>query len=561
MEQFALGLDYGTLSVRALLVNIDTGAEAATAVFEYPHGVMSRALLSGVPLPPGYALAHPADYLQGLRRVIRQVMAQSGLAKEQVVGIGIDATSSSLVPVDEAGTPLCLVPGFEQEPHAYIKLWKHHGQEALELADRLGSLAEARGEPWGSRYGGRFNGESLVPKSLETAAVAPRVYAHSHRLLELGEWLTRVLTGADTKSRSMAACNSLYGEPDGYPSPEFFEAVLPQARGLGEKFASPMVPLGASAGGLTPEMAQELGLCPGTPVSAAMIDCHAAVPGCGAGEDGDLVMVLGTSSCFLLNTSRGEGIPGISSVAYEAHIPGLYGCEAGQSCVGDSFQWFVDSCVPESTREAARQAGQSIYAYLEEQAQVLAPGESGLLALDWWNGVRTPLLDYQLSGVLLGLTIATTPPEMYRALVEAACYGAKQIIDLYQDSGRPVKRLLASGGLAQKNQMMMQILADVCQKEVIISGSNEPCALGSAIMGAHAALGGDFRQRMARMCPPPQTVYRPDPHRGAIYQELYREYRGMFDYFSKENRLVERLHQLRVRQKALAQKPLEEMQQ
>ncbi len=558
MERYALGLDYGTLSARALLVNTETGEEKATAVYVYPHGVMSRELPDGTPLPPNYALAHPTDYLQALKSVIREVMATSGISQEQLVGIGIDATSSSLVPVDEAGTPLCFLPGFEQNPHAYIKLWKHHGQAALELADRLVAVAEARSEGWRSRYGGKFNGESLVPKSLETAAVAPEVYARCHRLLELGDWLTRVLTGEDVKSRSMAACNSLYDDESGFPSPEFFGEVLPAAEGLGDKYASRIVPLGGSVGGLTAGMAEELGLCPGTPVSAAMIDCHAAVPGCGAGEDGDLVMVLGTSSCFLLNTSHKEGIPGISSVAYEAHIPGLYGCEGGQSCVGDSFQWFVENCVPQSTLEAARQAGQDIYSYLEEKAAALLPGESGLLALDWWNGVRTPLLDYELSGALFGMELSTTPEEMYRALVEAACFGAKQIVDLYEESGRPVKRLLASGGLAYKNKMMMQILADVCQKEVAVSASKEPCALGSAVMGAYAADGKDFHQRMALMCPPPQTVYRPDAARGEIYRQLYREYRSMFDYFSKENRLVERLRRMKIQQKALAAKQMEE---
>ncbi len=557
MERYALGLDYGTLSVRALLVNIETGEEKATAVFTYPHGVMNRTLPSGTPLPPGCALAHPEDYLQGLRTVIRQVINDSGVCREQVVGIGLDATSSSLVVVDETGTPLCLLPEFAEEPHAYIKLWKHHGQAALDLASRAELLARKRNEPWLSSYGGKVNGEGLVVKTLETAQEAPWVYARAHRFLDLGDWLTRVLTGEDVKSQSTAVCNSLYHDRWGYPSRDFFYSVLPGAESIPDKYASRMVPLGNRAGGLTSEMAGKLGLCPGIPVSAAMIDCHAAVPGCGAGEDGDLVMVLGTSSCLLLNSTREEGIPGVTSVAYEAHIPGLYGCEAGQSCVGDSFHWFVENCVPQSAQQAAREAGQDIYAYLEQKAAVLLPGESGLLALDWWNGVRTPLLDYELSGILFGVGIATTPEEIYRALVEAACYGARQIIDLYEESGRPVTRLLASGGLAHKNRMMMQILADVCRKEVAVSLSKEPCALGSAIMGAHAACGGDFRQRMARMCQPPRQVYYPDAERSAVYQELYGEYRRMFNYFSEENRLTVRLSQLRIRQKAHATAQLE----
>lgn len=548
MEKHVLGLDFGTLSVRAVLVNVQTGEEQARADYTYPHGVMTSILPDGSLLPPHFALAHPEDYRLGLVEIIRRIVAESGLPPACIVAIGMDATASSLIPVDENNIPVCLLPGFKNRPHSYIKLWKHHGITALRLSARIQSVAQERREPWCLRYGGRFNGEALMPKILETLSEDPEVYEKTHSFLEVGDWLIRLLTGSPVRSRSMAACNCLYDQDTGFPSGEFFAQVLPGTERLAEKLGGRMIPLGRSAGTLSGEMAFQLGLSPDTVVSSSLIDCHAAVPGCGMGLDGDLTMALGTSSCFLLNSAREISIPGIYSVAYEAHIPGLYGYEGGQSCVGDAFQWFVDNCVPGSMETEARNNGQSVFALLEKKAAELLPGESGLLALDWWNGVRTPLLDYDLSGAIFGLELSTPPEALYRAMLESACFGARQIIDLYENAGCPVKRITACGGLAQKNTLLMQILADVCGREIAVSSSTQPCALGSAVLAACAAGCGEFSQLLAQMCRPPQRIYQPHVETREVYRQLYEEYCRMFEHLSGEDRITNRLRDLKIRQ-------------
>lgn len=548
MEQYALGLDFGTLSARAILVDIQTGEEKADAVYAYPHGVISKQLPDGTVLPPHFALADPEDYKKALIETIRCVVNNSHVPASQIVSIGIDATASTLIAVDQHNTPMCMVPGYQNHPHAYIKLWKHHGKSALEFSSLLESTARERKEPWYGRYGGRFNGEALMPKILETLREDSQLYDNTFTFLEVGDWLIRLLTHRQVRSKSMACCNCLYDDKKGFPSAEFFRQVHPAAGDVEEKLSGILIPLGKKAGNLSHDMAMILGLEEKTVVSSSMIDCHSAVPGCGMGQAGDLVMVLGTSSCFLLNDNQARSIPGIYSVAYEAHIPGLYGYEGGQSCVGDGFQYFIDHYASDDLIRNAQKAGKSVFTYIEEKAARLLPGESGLLAMDWWNGVRTPLLDYNLSGVILGMELSTPPEAIYRALVEASCFSARQIIELYRQSGCQVKRIMACGGLSQKNAMMMQILADVCQMPVAVSGSLQPCALGSAVMGAYAAGCGTFEQLLKQMTAPAAKVYMPNSQNVDCYEFLYQEYLKMFYYFSQENRLTERLHLLRQQQ-------------
>lgn len=530
MKKYALGLDYGTLSVRALLLDLETGAEAATFVYEYPHGVMTETLPDGTVLPPDFALEHPQDFLDGLQVVVRGVM--QGIEPDQVVGIGVDITSATVVFTDEKGVPLCLKPEFENRPHAWMKLWKHHG--ALEEAARLQAVAEERGESWLNYYGGWISSELLLPKAVETAVKDPEVFAATYNILEAADWIVWMLTGEMTRSITLAGCNSNYRIDTGYPSAAYFKAAYPEAEKLPEKLVGKMVRLGDVAGYLTEEMAAKLGLMPGTPVGASIVDSHAGVIGCGAASVGDMVSVIGTSANNMLNTEPGPGIPGIQSSCMDSNVPGVYGYEGGQNCVGDAFAWFARNCVPKHYQDAADAAGKPIQAYLTELAEGLAIGESGLMILDWFNGVRAPLMDFSLTAAIVGLTIRTKPEELYRAMLESAVFGNKRIIDTYEAAGHPVKRIIVSGGIPLKNPLMMQIYADVCNRDIYLCGTTQGCALGSAILGASAAgpehTGCEtFEQLTRKYVTLSDVVYHPIAENVARYEKLYRQYLRLCD--------------------------------
>lgn len=536
MEKYVLGLDYGTLSVRALLVNLQTAQESSSAVYEYPHAVMTRTLPDGTPLPNDFALEHPQDFLNGLEKVVPEVMALAGILPEQVVGIGVDITSSTVIPTDDKAMPLCLKPEFASRPHAWMKLWKHHG--AIDIADRMVEVAKARGEKWLSYYGDWISSELFMPKVVETAVRDPEVFENTYTFLEAADWIVWKLTGKLTRSISMAGCNSLYRPDTGYPSKEYFKAAYPEAENVPDKLVGEMVPLGANVGGLTAEMADKLGLMAGTPVSSGAIDSHAGVVGAGAARIGDMVSVIGTSANNMLNAEDGPGIPGIYSAAPDANIPGIFGYEGGQNCVGDALAWFVDNCVPHSYYEQAKAEGKGIHQFLQEKAEKLRPGESGLLALDWFNGVRTPLMDFSLTASIVGITAATRPEELYRAIIEATVFGNKKIIDTYENAGCPVKRIIAAGGIPMKNAMMMQIYADVCDRDIYLSGSKQPSALGSAILGAIAAgpeatgytSTTELVEGLGKIA---DLVYHPIPENVERYKLLYKQYERLSDQMSQ----------------------------
>lgn len=522
MKQYTLGLDFGTLSVRALFFDLDTGEEAGTTEFTYPHGVMNQCLPDGTKLPPDFALEHPQDFLDGITAVVREGMAKLDLQPEQVVGIGLDVTSATILPVDEAGEPLCFRPEFSGRPQAWMKLWKHHG--AGEMAARLLAAATKLEEPWLPYCGGSISSELFIPKAIELAVKDPEVFAHTYNLLEAADWLTWKLTGRMVRSISMAGCNSMYRMDTGYPSKACCREAYPEAENVPDKLKGEMLPLGSCAGGLLPEMAKKLGLCPGTPVGVGHIDSHVGAIGCGASKEGDMVAVIGTSACCLLNARDGSGVPGIYSAAQDANIPGLFGYEGGQNCVGDMFAWFVDNCVGMACHRAAQAEGKDIYEYLEEKATALKPGESGLLALDWFNGVRSPLMDYSLTGTIVGLTIRTKPEEIYRALLESAAFGCKRIMDAFAQAGKPVRRIIAGGGIPMKNSLLMQIYADVCDRDIYLCGSKQSCALGSALLGAAAAGLGELPELIEKYVKLSTVVYHPIGENVRRYQLLYTQY-------------------------------------
>ena len=382
MSKYTLAIDFGTLSARALLVDTATGTDVGTATMTYPHGVLDTALPNGTPLPPDWALQHPADYLECLAHIIPEALCAANVRAEDVVGIGVDATTCTLIPVDQAGTPLCMLPRFAGEKHAYAKLWKHHGAQAY--ADRMTQVARARGEAFLSRYGGKVSSEWLFPKLWQTLDEAPGVYDAAHRFIDTADWIVMKLTGQEARSGCLAGYKAFWNKREGYPSNDYFAALDKRLEhAVDEKLSRDIRPVCTRAGVLTEEGAHLTGLLPGTAVAVGHSDAHVALPAAGITGAGELLMIMGTSNCHIMLGDELRDVPGICGAVEDGVIPGLLGYEAGQSCVGDHFDWFARTLAPESYAREARERGMDLHALLTEKAARLKPGESGLVALDW----------------------------------------------------------------------------------------------------------------------------------------------------------------------------------
>ena len=544
-KKYAMGIDFGSLSARALAVDVQTGEEVGSACLDYAHGVMDRALPQGPGLPPDWALQHPQDYLTCLAQVIPGALKAAGIGAEDIVGVGLDFTACTMLPLDRAGDPLCFDPAYAHNPHAYVKLWKHHA--AQPQADRLNAVAQARGEAFLSRYGGKVSSEWMIPKIWQILEEDPALYQAAHRFMEAGDWIVLRLTGQERRSAGLAGYKALWDKSQGYPSPDFFGALDPRlTHVVQDKLGGPVCPLGARAGEITPAAARLTGLKPGTPVAVCNVDAHVSMPTAGPAEPGDLLMVMGTSVCHIALSRERVEVPGMSGRVEDGVIPGWMGYEANQ-VMGDHYNWLVDYLFPQDYARQAQARGMDAHALLSEKAQALLPGQSGLLALDWWNGNRSVLVDGQLSGLMLGMTLKTRPEEMYRALIEATAFGSRVIHETFEKSGIPIVRLAACGGIAQKNPLVMQIYADVLNREIGVVRSAQAPALGSAMHGAVAAgkAGGGYDhigQAAAAMGGLLPVIYRPDPQRSHIYSQLYREYLLLHDYFGRgANPVMKRL--------------------
>ena len=543
-KQYALGIDFGSLSARALLVDLRTGAECACAVSEYAHAVMDNCLPSGQTLPADYALQHPQDYIDALCSVTRQILSDSGIPAGEIVGVTLDFTASTVLPVCADGTPLCFSEQYRDNPHAYVKMWKHHAAQSY--ADRLVRIAAERGEDFLSCYSGKVSGEWMIPKLWQILAEDEALYNDMDRFMEAGDWMVLLLTGNEVRSANIAGYKALWRSGAGYPSEDFFAALDPRLRtAVHDKLDAPVAPLGTVAGTVTEAAAAMTGLAAGTPVSVSVIDAHAAFPASGITRPGKLMMIMGTSNCLLTIDNGMHSSDGIFYV-FDGILPGFYGYEAGQACFGDHFDWFVKNAVPAEYKEEATRRGISLHAYLCSLAEARRPGETGLLALDWWNGVRTDLMDEDLSGVMLGMTLTTKPEDIYRALLEAASFGARVVTDSYARAGVMLDEIYACGGIAKKNPLLMQILADVLAKPIHIVASDYAGALGCAMSAAVA--GGYFRnlEEAARvMVKPPIRTYLPNPENTAIYDLLYAEYRRLHDFFADADSPVKRLRRIK----------------
>lgn len=535
-RKYVIGLDYGSESGRAILVAVDNGEEVAMAVQPYPDCVIDVALPgSGKKLGPDWALQNPRDYLYVIEQTIPKVLQQAGVSGDDVIGIGTDFTACTMLPIDKDGTPLCMKPEFADNPHAWVKLWKHHA--AQPEADKINEVARQRGEDWLPRYGGKISSEWFFPKALQILDEAPEVYAAADRLIEAGDWIVLQLCGEEKRNACAAGYKAIWDE--GYPSKEFFKALDPRFENVvDEKMRRDIYPNGVRAGGLKPEIAAKVGLKPGTAVATGAVDAHVAVPACTVTDEGKLVMIMGTSLCHMVCGTKKTSIDGLCGVVKDGILPGYYGYEAGQSAVGDIFAWFIENCVPAAAYDAAAKEGLDIHGYLAKHAAQLKVGESGLLCLDWWNGNRSILVDADLSGLMVGMNLNTTPAEMYRAVLECTAFGTNKIIKQMEQGGCPITELYACGGLPGKNPLLMQIYADVTGREIKISASDQTVALGGAMWGAvaaGAASGGydtitDAAKKMARLR---DTVYRPNAENHKAYQALFAEYERLHDLFGR----------------------------
>jgi L-ribulokinase len=521
----ALGLDFGTASVRALVVETRTGRERGSAVADYRHGVIETALPgSSERLPRDWALQHPGDWIEAIEPAVHEAVAAAGVPKEAIVGIGVDFTSCTVLPVDASGKPLCLDPRWAKRPHSWVKLWKHHASQPQ--ADRINAAAAARGEAFLADYGGKTSSEWLAAKALQVLEEDPEVFDASASIVEGGDWVVGELTGTRVRNACGAGYKGFWSRERGFPSKEFFGALDPRFAALGEKLGGEIVPPGRAVGALTPAMAARLGLEPGTAVAAAIIDAHSAVPAATVVEAGRMVMVMGTSTCHMLLSERHAPVQGIGGVVADGIVEGFYGYEAGQPAVGDLFGWF------------AKIAGGGDFTALERDAADAPPGARGLLALDWWNGNRSVLVDANLSGLLVGLTLATTAAEVYRALIEATAFSTRRILDAFEAERIPVTELIAVGGLAERSALLLQIYADVTRRPIALAATANASALGAAMLGAVAAgpsRGGhasfvDAARAMAHLKPLRVT---PRAAAADAYDALYPDWLALHDHFGR----------------------------
>lgn len=550
MKRYALGIDYGTESGRALLVDVANGDEVATHVTAYPHGVMDKRLPDGTPLETDWALQHPEDWIAVLKESVPAVMKQAGASPEQVIGIGVDFTSCTVLPVDDQGSPLCLNPDLAGRPHAWPKLWKHHA--AQPEADAMTEAIRKSGDPLLERYGGKMSSEWIVPKIWQVLDEDEALYDETERFIEGGDWVVEQLCGAEARSSCMAGYKGMWDKEAGYPDATLLEGLHPKLKTLvGTKLSNTILPLGSKAGELTEAMASLMGLRPGIAIGVGIIDAHAAVPGSSVTEAGKMVLVMGTSTCHMLLSEEKFTVPGMCGRVMDGILPGFYGYEAGQPAVGDIFAWYVDHCAPAYIHTEAKEKGISPHQLLEERAAAQQPADHGLVALDWLNGNRSVLVDAELSGMIVGLTLTTRPEDIYRALIESTAFGTRKIVEAFRAVGIEINELYACGGLPQKNALLMQIYADVTGLPIYVAESAQASALGAAILGAVAAgsAGGGYdtpteaATHMARL---QDTVYRPNATHTKVYNALYMEYLQLHNYFGRGmNDVMKRLRNYR----------------
>ena len=541
-EHYVVGIDFGTLSGRAVVVRVSDGAELGTGTHDYPHAVMDTVLASnGALLPPDWALQVPSDYVEVLKNAVPVAIAASGIDAALVIGVGTDFTASTPLPVIADGTPLNEISGYENRPHAYVKLWKHHAAQGQ--ADRINELAAARGESWLPRYGGLISSEWEFAKGLQLLEEDPELYERMDHFVEAADWIVWQLTDRYIRNACTAGYKGIL-QDGAYPSREFLAALNPAFAGFADdKVAHEIGQLGASAGTLSKRAAAWTGLPEGIAVAVGNVDAHVTAPAAQAVEPGQMLAIMGTSTCHVMNSDVLTEVPGMCGVVDGGIVSGLYGYEAGQSGVGDIFAWYVKNQVPASYFEAADAAGRSIHEHLTELVKHQPVGGHGLIALDWQSGNRSVLVDHELSGLVIGTTLTTRPEEIYRALFEATAFGTRTIVETFAESGVPVTEFIVAGGLL-RNPFLMQVYSDVLRMPISIIASEQGPALGSAIHAAVAAGAyGTVLEAGKAMGKLNRAVYTPDGAAADSYDLLYAEYTLLHDYFGRGGNAV--MHRLK----------------
>lgn len=533
MKKYTIGIDFGTLSARAVLLDLENGDEVAVSEYKYPHGVITGKL-NEIPLDDNVAFQDPQDYIEALSYTTHDVVKQANIVPEQVTGVGIDFTGCTMLPVDANFKPLCQQDKFKNNPMAYVKLWKHHG--AQQQADYITKLAKETNEKWLTTYGGKVSSEWLFPKILETVEKSPDVYENAKYFVEAGDWMVWLLTGEIVRSCCMAGFKGSWTPEDGYPSNEFLKKIHPMLDNVIEtKLAGSVKEVGTVAGKINKYGNELTGLCEGTVVSVPMLDAHAGLPAGGISDAGQMMLIIGTSGCHIMLDKRDIDVPGTCGKVEGGLFPNYIVYESGQCCVGDMFDWFMNSCVPYSYKEKADEFDISVFDYMEQLAEKIPAGENKMLALDWWNGNRTPYADNDLTGAMYGFTLNTKPEEIYRALVESAAFGTKVIFDLYEKYGVSINEVFASGGISLKNKLLMQIYADVLGKEIKVADCKQAGAVGSAIFASYAS--GEFVtveeavKKLAKEC---TRVYKPNLENTEKYKKPYNKYVKLSEMFAKD---------------------------
>lgn len=523
---YSIGIDYGTGSGRVFLVQTENGKIISQYIKPYTHGTIDEEL-NGQKLPHGFSLQNANDYLEVLEEGIPHVLKESKVNPNEIVGLGIDFTSSTVIFVDKDMNPIHNKSGFEDNPHAYVKLWKHHGAEAE--ADLLYNTAIKQKKRWLGNYGYNVSSEWMIPKIMEVMNKAPEVLEATYAIMDAGDWIVNKLTSQNIRSNCGLGFKSFWEEENGFHYDLFDKINQTLSDVVRNKLEAPIVNIGNTAGILSDEMANKLGLTANTQVSPFIIDAHSSLLGIGSEREGQMTMVMGTSTCHLMLSKEQKKVPGISGSVKGAIIPELFAYEAGQSAVGDLFEYAVNQA-PKSYIDEADERGISIHQLLEEKTTNKLPGSSGLIALDWHNGNRSVLSDSSLRGSLFGLTLHTKHEDIYRAYLEATAFGTKMIMQQYEDWGMHVEDVFACGGIPKRNKLLMDIYANVLNKKVTVIDSEYAPAIGAAILGAVA--GGAYKtvkDAAQAMKEPVLYEIEPDPSKVERYALLFNSYKELHD--------------------------------
>lgn len=548
MGSYAFGFDYGTLSCRGIAIDLKTGQVAAAAERQYAHGVINGKMYhADIPLQKEWNLQDPMDWLVCICEISREMLEKGNIRPEEVKSIGTDFTNCTLLPIKKDGTPLCLLKEFRDIPNAWPKLWKHHG--AQKYAEEIETYAKEHTTWLKDYFGNSVSSEWVFPKMLQVLREDPEVYYAADYFMEAVDYIVMALTDKVTRCSATLGVNCFWVKDRGYPDRDFLKAIDPRLEDVVDtKLSGEILTVGDPAGYLSKEMADKMGLTTNVIVAAGHGD--SAVAGCGAGvtENGSMTIVMGTSTCHQMMYKEYHSFDGLCSIAADGMVPGLYGYESGQPATGDLFQWFADTGVPERYYREAEEKKQSILQYLGELADKIEPGTTGLVALDWFNGNRSILSNYNLSGLIVGLTLQTRTEEIYRTLVEANIFGSRRILDNYEENGVPVSHIYAVGGIARKSPWIMQMCADVFGREVIVPLVDNVPAHGAAVCGA-VALGKErrgegfasFREATEVMIPKDRQVYTPDKEKRKAYAKVYESYKKLYDMFGKDDSFMKNL--------------------